>query len=227
MLCCQDWFFFPGKGKLIAKRDENLFSYWLGGAECQDGGGQLWGKAGRPAAFCLSHALLHRVCDKTSLQEYWANTESLSLGAALFPGSGAAKKLHTSITVFTSSFSKLNCCRRYQRCGISMIRKSLFGRQTNKRLPFSTLWQLATRNKVKHVVSDSTSSQSACALTVRGCRGSASRDEGDNGGWGRNHFHTATITGTVITLLTLTQIQIEAPKNYAQARRRKWLTSVC
>lgn len=52
-----DFFFlFCCKGKLIAKRAENLFSYWLGGAECQDGGGQLWGKAGRPAAFCLSHA---------------------------------------------------------------------------------------------------------------------------------------------------------------------------
>lgn len=56
MLCCRDFFyFFSRKGKLIAKRAENLFSYWLG-AECQDGGGQLWGKAGRPAAFCLSHA---------------------------------------------------------------------------------------------------------------------------------------------------------------------------
>lgn len=73
-----DIFFSCCKGKLIAKRAENLFSYWLGKAECQDGGGQLWGKAGRPAAFCLSHALLHRVCDKTSLQEYWANTESLA-----------------------------------------------------------------------------------------------------------------------------------------------------
>lgn len=70
-------FFFSGcKGKLIAKRTENLFSYWRGVAGCQDGEGQLWGKAGRPAAFCLSHALLHRVCDKTSLQEYWANTET-------------------------------------------------------------------------------------------------------------------------------------------------------
>lgn len=49
-------FFLCSKGKLIAKRDENLFSYWLGGAECQDGGGQLWGKAGRPTTFCLSHA---------------------------------------------------------------------------------------------------------------------------------------------------------------------------
>lgn len=78
MLCCQDCdFFFSGcKGKLIAKRTENLFSYWRGVAGCQDGEGQLWGKAGRPAAFCLSHALLHRVCDKTSLQEYWANTET-------------------------------------------------------------------------------------------------------------------------------------------------------
>lgn len=92
---------------------------------------------------------------------------------------------------------------------------------------FNTLQQLAPRNKVKRVVSDSTSIQSVCAFTVRGCWGSARRDEQDSGGWGRNHFHTATITGTVITLLTLTQIQIEAPKNYAQARRRKWLTSVC
>lgn len=49
-------FFLCSKGKLIAKRDENLFSYWLGNAECQDGGGQLWGKAGRPTTFCLSHA---------------------------------------------------------------------------------------------------------------------------------------------------------------------------
>lgn len=120
-------FFFHGKGKLIAKRDENLFSYWLGGAECQDGGGQLWGKAGRPAAFCLSHALLHRVCDKTSLQEYWANTESLSLGSALFPESTTAKKLHTSNTVF-ASFSKLNCSFRHQRYGIVMIRNCLFSR---------------------------------------------------------------------------------------------------
>lgn len=120
MLCCQDWFFsLHRKGKLIAKRDENLFSYWLGGAECQDGGGQLWGKAGRPTAFCLSRASLHRVCDKTSLQEYWANTESLSLGCALFPECATAKKLHTSniAFIFPPFFSLLNwivafCCQR-------------------------------------------------------------------------------------------------------------------
>lgn len=100
--------FFLLRGKINCKeRAENLFSYWLGRTECQDGGGQLWGKAGRPAAFCLSHALLHRVCDKTSLQEYWANTVSLSLGSTLFPARTVAKNCHTSNTA-SASFPKLN-----------------------------------------------------------------------------------------------------------------------
>lgn len=167
-------------------------------------------------------------------------TQSLSVGSALFPESTTAKKLHTSYCLLFFFLNWIVASISHQRYGKVMIRKCLFSQRLANRsitqarrwnckqtCSFKTLWQLATRNKVKHVVSDSTSSQSPCALTVRGCWGSARRDEWDSGGWGRNHFYTATITATVITLLTLTQIQIEAPKNYAQARRRKWLTSVC
>ena len=148
------------------------------------------------------------------------------MGSALFPESATAKKAsHFQYLFFSQIESLLPYHICYQRYGIVMIRKCLFSQwlanmsitrrgcwNCKQTCSFHTLKQLATRNKVKHGVSDSTSSQSACALTVQGCRGTARRDEGDSRGWGRNRFHTATITGTVITLLTLTQIQIEAPQ---------------
>jgi len=56
---------------LIAKRDPHLFSYWLGG--------QLWGKAGRPAACCSPMPS----CNESDNQGHREPlTGSLSLGAS-------------------------------------------------------------------------------------------------------------------------------------------------
>lgn len=117
-------------------------------------------------------------------------TQSLSVGSALFPESTTAKKLHTSYCLLFFFLNWIVASISHQRYGKVMIRKCLFSQCLANRsitqarrwnckqtCSFKTLWQLATRNKVKHVVSDSTSSQSPCALTVRGCWGSARRDE--------------------------------------------------
>lgn len=103
------FFFCLLRGKINCERGLRI-CFHIGSVKngCQNGGGQLWGKAGRPAAFCRSHALLHRVCDKTSLQEYWANTMSLSLGSTLFPDCTTAKTHHSPNTVSSFLLSKLN-----------------------------------------------------------------------------------------------------------------------
>lgn len=131
MLCCQKWFFsaLHGKEKLIAKRTKNLFSNWLGEAECQGWRRTAVGE-GWP-----TRCLLPLPC--LAAQSLWQNKPPGILGKYWEPLSGICTVFRSHRSQKSSTLPNLSplpslnwmvasvshCHRRYD---IVMIVKCLF-----------------------------------------------------------------------------------------------------